>query len=262
MRSLKMLQPDNLLNESQRRAVTCASGENLLVVAGPGSGKTFVITQRIFYLIQMLHVPPEKILAVTFTKDAALSMQKRFLEKSDLFYPVNFGTFHSVFYNIYRQSRTVQPNILTQKQKSDIMLPVLKKCIKEHSSEEKGRELYAGLDETSRILAAISYYKSTGDEREAENKLSAELRPFFKDCYIMYERERSRRRQIDFDDMLCESCRLLYNDEALRRRWQKCFEYILIDEFQDINPVQMSGIGLLKGENCSLFAVGDDDQAI
>ena len=84
------------LNEAQRKAVMHGEGP-LLVLAGPGSGKTFTITQRIHYLVQEKKVPPEEILVITFTREAALSMQQRFLSRSDTFYPVNFGTFHSVF---------------------------------------------------------------------------------------------------------------------------------------------------------------------
>ncbi|MCM1536034.1 MAG: UvrD-helicase domain-containing protein, partial [Clostridium sp.] len=79
------------MNKAQQEAVTHGEGP-LLVLAGPGSGKTFVITQRIFYLLEKLHTPPEEILVITFTKAAALSMQNRFREQSNQIYPVNFGT--------------------------------------------------------------------------------------------------------------------------------------------------------------------------
>jgi len=240
------------LNASQQMAVTCASGENLLVVAGPGSGKTFVITQRIFYLVQRLHVPPEAILVVTFTKDAALSMQNRFIEQSDFSYPVNFGTFHSVFYNILRQSRRIQQfNILTEGQKRDILLPVLKKRLNP-----------VGNDEVYQLLSAFGYYKNTGNIQIAGSRVNAGLKPLFEECFEEYERIRRLRRLIDFDDMVCECRRLLLENDILREKWQRRFRHILIDEFQDINPAQMSGVKLLKGEQCNLFAVGDDDQAI
>lgn len=251
MKSWKMLNIE-ALNESQRRAVTHASGENLLIVAGPGSGKTFTITQRIFYLIQKLHVPPEAILVVTFTKDAAVSMHNRFLEQSDFSYPVNFGTFHSIFYNILRQSRgDRQFNILTEKQKKDILLPILKKRLNS-----------AGNDEAYQLLSAFGYYKNTGDRRMTEVRVDSELKPFFKECFEEYECIRRQRKLIDFDDMACECVRLLSGNDMLREKWQSRFQHILIDEFQDINPAQMSGVELLKGGQCDLFAVGDDDQSI
>ena len=93
------------MNDAQRQAVMHGEGP-LLVLAGPGSGKTFTITQRILYLLEVQKVPPEKILVITFTKEAALSMQHRFLEQCEegQAIPVNFGTFHSVFYQILKQS--------------------------------------------------------------------------------------------------------------------------------------------------------------
>lgn len=264
------------LNESQQRAVAHASGENLLIVAGPGSGKTLVITQRIFYLIQKLHVPPEEILVVTFTKDAALSMQNRFIEQSELSFPVNFGTFHSIFYNILRQSQgTYNFNILTERQKKDILLPILREQLKKQFNEhfiepqlgepansESRAEFCDGSDEAAQLLSAFSYYKNTGDEQIAESKVNAELKAVFKECFERYEQVRKTRKLIDFDDMACECRRLLDDNASLRAEWQRRFKHILIDEFQDINPAQMSGVELLKGEQCRLFAVGDDDQSI
>lgn len=264
------------LNEAQQMAVAHASGENLLVVAGPGSGKTFVITQRIFYLIQRLHVLPEEILVVTFTKDAALSMQNRFLEQSELSYPVNFGTFHSIFYNILRQSReTYDLNILTEKQKKDILLPILREQLKKQSNEhfiepqlgepansESRAEFCDGSDEAAQLLSAFSYYKNTGDEQVAADKVNEKLKSVFKECFDGYEHVRKQKKLLDFDDMICECRRLLAGNDTLRAEWRRRFKHILIDEFQDINPAQMSGIELLKGEQCSLFAVGDDDQSI
>ena len=90
------------MNKAQREAVTRGEGP-LLLLAGPGSGKTFTIVNRILFLIEQ-GIPPEKILVVTFTKEAAISMQCRFRRISDQFYPVNFGTFHSVFYHILKES--------------------------------------------------------------------------------------------------------------------------------------------------------------
>lgn len=248
------------LNEAQRRAVTDASGRSLLVTAGPGSGKTLVITRRILYLIQELHVPPEAILVVTFTKEAALSMQRRFLEQSDLPYPVSFGTFHSIFYHILtRSKKNTQFNILTEKQKKDIFLPILRRQVIEKS---EGRQMPAGGEEAAQLLSAFSYYKNTGDGQEAQRRVSEEFRPVFWECYHQYERERHAKKLIDFDDMVCECHRLLAENASLRAEWQGRFRHILIDEFQDINHMQMAGVELLKGERCSLFAVGDDDQSI
>jgi DNA helicase-2/ATP-dependent DNA helicase PcrA len=242
------------MNESQKKAVTHTSEGNLLVVAGPGSGKTLVITQRIFYLIQELHVRPETILVVTFTKDAALSMQNRFLEQSDVSYPVNFGTFHSIFYNIYRQSiNNRQGNIKLANDKDKKNL--LKTVIYSNNIQFDDEILQS-------LLAAFSFYKNTFDMEAAKEHVNEAFRPHFEEIFSKYEAYRKERKIIDFDDMVYDCHKLLSDKESLRKSWQERFTHILIDEFQDINPVQISALRLLKGENTSFFAVGDDDQSI
>ena len=114
-------------NPSQREAVTFGEGP-LLLLAGPGSGKTFTITKRILWLIHEKEVAPEQILVITFTREAALSMQQRFAQTSSFAGSVNFGTFHSIFYQILLRSGRVQPgNLLNEKQKLNLIYPILKK---------------------------------------------------------------------------------------------------------------------------------------
>jgi DNA helicase-2/ATP-dependent DNA helicase PcrA len=251
--------PDlNSLNEAQLKAVTHIASKDLLVVAGPGSGKTFVITQRILYLIRNLHIPPESILVVTFTKDAALSMQNRFLEQSDLSYPVNFGTFHSIFYNILRQSMPdTKLNIVSDRQKKNILNKILYNISSEHLTTFKTEN-----ENVSQLLSAFSFYKNTNDKSRATEKLLPEYANLFDECFKKYENERRLKKLIDFDDMVYDCYRMFSSDPYILKKWQDRFQYILIDEFQDINPMQMSAVNLLKGENCHIFAVGDDDQSI
>lgn len=255
------------LNEAQRKAVTHGEGP-LLVLAGPGSGKTFTITQRIFYLLQKLHVPPEQILVVTFTKDAALSMQRRFQEQSNQVYPVNFGTFHSIFYHILRESRTLQAwQIAAEEQKKAIITPLLARMLpmEERPGQKYGQKQYGqkiSVEEAALFLAAFSFYKNTGDKDAARGKLPGEWKESFSDVFQAYEQERKRRRLIDFDDMVYQCRELLTRDAQMRRYWQGRFSHILMDEFQDINPMQYEVVKLLAGRKCSLFAVGDDDQSI
>jgi DNA helicase-2/ATP-dependent DNA helicase PcrA len=231
-------------------------------VAGPGSGKTFVITQRILYLILKLHIPPESILVVTFTKDAALSMQNRFLEQSDLSYPVNFGTFHSIFYNILRQSMPeTKLNILSDTQKRHILKNILYDILNNNLSENLN-ELRLENENISQLLSAFGFYKNTNDKTKAKLKLTPEYASLFDECFEKYEKERRQKNFIDFDDMVYDCHMMLASNQYIREKWQNRFEYILIDEFQDINPVQMSAVNLLKGDKCHIFAVGDDDQSI
>ncbi len=252
----------NALNEEQREAVTHGEGA-LLLLAGPGSGKTFTITQRIFYLIQECGILPENILVVTFTKEAALSMQRRFHEQSGrIVYPVNFGTFHSVFYRILCDShRTQSYKLITECQKRQLIDPVLRRLIPGRgTAEEEGRES-AAVDAAS-FLSAISLYKNTGEEAAARELLPPERRSCFRAAMQFYEEEKKRRGLLDFDDMVYGCRNLLRDDGEARKRWQNRFSHILMDEFQDINPMQYEVVRLMAQGGSRLFAVGDDDQSI
>lgn len=255
---IKMLDLDSL-NNAQREAVMHRGGP-LLVLAGPGSGKTYTITQRIFYLMEVERIPPGKILVITFTKDAALSMQSRFREQSDQTYPVSFGTFHSVFYHILRESHALNCNkLLTVSQKRNLLFPIIRNYIPQEEQQDRKDTL---LEDADQILSAISFFKNTCDESKALEKLPKEWQPHFHAIRKAYEKKRQQERAIDFDDMVCECRSLLSREKPVREYWQGRFDHILIDEFQDINPVQYEVIRLLASDSCSLFAVGDDDQAI
>lgn len=244
-------------NPSQRKAVTFGEGP-LLLLAGPGSGKTFTIIQRILYLLQEKKVAPEKILVITFTKEAATSMKQRFTQNYPCNDSVNFGTFHSVFYHILLQSGRVQPgNILNEKRKINLIYPILKK-VKE-DKKITGPEL---LEIAKSFLVAISYYKNTGEKEEAGKKIPEEWQAFFTEIYHVYEEQRKKSGGLDFDDMLGECEELLQKNAVQRAYWKKRFSHILIDEFQDINYRQYSIVRILAGEHKNVFAVGDDDQAI
>lgn len=146
----------NQLNEAQRRAVTWGEGP-LLLLAGPGSGKTFTVTKRILYLLER-GVPPEEILVITFSKDAALSMQRRFRQMAGQFFPVNFGTFHSVFYHILLESGGFHSmKLIPDSRKKNLMISVLKKY---HRNMELS-------EDALRILSAVSLYKNTADGERA-----------------------------------------------------------------------------------------------
>ncbi|MCM1187747.1 MAG: ATP-dependent helicase [bacterium] len=245
------------LNEAQRRAVTWGEGP-LLLLAGPGSGKTLTITNRILFLLEQ-GTPPERILAVTFTKEAAVSMQRRFRKMSKQLYPVNFGTFHSVFYHILQRSAGhSQLRLLTGVQKRNLMIPVLKK----YTDKSDGTDPAEMSGEVDRMLSAVSFYKNTEDKTRAADKAPAAFRGAFEEICREYGASVQRAGGIDFDDMLFTCRDLLRDSQSVREYWQGCFSHILIDEFQDINPIQYEAVKLLSAVPHNIFAVGDDDQSI
>ena len=248
------------LNEAQRKAVMHGEGP-MLVLAGPGSGKTFVITNRISYLIEHYGVAPQNILVITFTRDAAMNMQNRFRKTTAIAQPVNFGTFHAIFYQMLKRSGYRQADaILTDSDKKRYMIPILTDYIR-----ELGQNNYRSdqMDEDAlRCLAAISFYKNTGNQENAAKMLEEPYRAGFERLLVRYEEKRSKSGRMDFDDILYQCQRMLEEDADVLKRWQDQFTYVLIDEYQDINPRQNEIIKLLSGKHRNLFVVGDDDQSI
>lgn len=247
----------NALNDKQLEAVTYESG-NLLVLAGPGSGKTFTIIQRLFYLIEKLKVSPEQILVISFTKDSALEMQNRFLSQADRIYPVVFGTFHSVFYHILRDSSGKSPNIISIKQKRKIISDLISRF---NNTNQK-----LSVDDSNNlcdsIINAISFYKNTLDIKKSCARIDEQFSVYFQDILTEYEKCRQADCYIDFDDMVFDCFNLLAHNRKVYEKWNGRFSYILIDEFQDINPIQYKVVRMLMDDATKLFAVGDDDQSI
>ena len=249
------------LNEEQQQAVCHGTGP-ALVLAGPGSGKTFTITSRISFLIQSLHISPEQILVITFTKEAAFNMQRRFQTAMNGSCPVWFGTFHSCFYQILRHSGFCSAeSILTDSEKNHLILPIIKEFLKIKSPERKLKtELLQ--EDAKKCLAAIGYYKNTQNLEQASALLDLPYKEHFSQLLKSYEEKRAESGKLDFDDMLYQCYRMLQNRPEVRAYWQKRFSYILVDEFQDINSMQYEVIKLLAGKEANLFVVGDDDQSI
>ena len=244
------------MNKAQRDAVTWGEGP-LLLLAGPGSGKTFTIVNRILFLLEQ-GVPPEKILVVTFTKEAAISMQCRFRRMSNQFYPVNFGTFHSVFYHILQESGGFrQKSLIHNSQKKKFLSYILKQLFKKNGASIQQTE-----DDFSKILSAISYYKNTGDFENAEKKAPMLAQGRFREIFEEYCNVLEKESMLDFDDMLFACRELLTENRKAAEYWKSRFTHILIDEFQDINPVQYDILKELTCNPYNVFAVGDDDQSI
>ena len=247
------------LSEAQYKAVTTTSRACLLL-AGPGSGKTHTITARIRYLIHNRGVPPENILVITFTKDAAISMQRRFNESEEGIYPVVFGTFHSVFYQILRTGRDHSPKkLLSDSYKKRIFSKVISSIIPTKRSEKD--RLIPG-EIAPEFISAASVYKNTDDLKRSKSLIREELSSYFEDVLKAYESVRKKEGYLDFDDMVYDLRNLFIMNPEKAGIWQERFSHILIDEYQDINKVQYDTVKLLAGERAEIFAVGDDDQSI
>ena len=239
------------LDETQQKAVTYGEGP-LLVTAGPGSGKTTVITHHIKYLIDNQGVSPKEILVITFTKSAATEMKERFLRLCDIRNTeVVFGTFHAFFYQILRQSAGFQhDSLLKEKEKYTILRDVLRDK-KIHFYENTYLE---------DLLGEISQVKNQNNLDKFQSALvESEV---FKEIFYEYKRRKDSLHKIDFDDMVTECFYLLKSDCTILHKWQKSFRYILVDEFQDINPMQYEIVKLLAEPHHNVFAVGDEDQSI
>ncbi len=247
------------LNDSQKAAVT-TKARACLILAGPGSGKTHTITARIRYLIRCRGVPPEKILVITFTKDAAISMQKRFYESENSIYPVVFGTFHSIFYSILRESKGYSSKkLLSDSYKKSVFSKIISEIIPE--KDLKKHSASPG-EYAPEFISAVSFYKNTSDFEGAKELLCKENRDYFDLVYHSYEDQRSLDKMIDFDDMVFDCCEMLKNDKTVSEYWQQRFDHILIDEYQDINKRQFETVSRLLSDKTCIFAVGDDDQSI
>ena len=238
---------------AQTKAVTHCEGP-ALVLAGPGSGKTLTIVNRIKYLIEKRQVRPEEILVITFTKYAAKEMKQRFLslinEQSS---PVTIGTFHGIYYGILKWAYHFGPeNILSENERTNI----IKKAVSCQELEVLDEEDF--ISDIGMEIGLIKNNMMNVDEFRS-SKCNADA---FRNIYRDYEAERKRRRKIDFDDMLVLTFLLFKSRPDLLKMWQQKFKYILIDEFQDINKIQYDVIKMLAAPENNIFVVGDDDQSI
>lgn len=243
-----------MFNKSQIQAISHMDGP-AMVLAGPGSGKTTVITHRIKNLIEKAEVRPENILVVTFTKAAAISMQKRFstLMNGGKGQPVTFGTFHSVFYKILRKSRRYEAtDILSERQKTDYIREIIGRYgISSNDISELSQNIINDIGNIKGNMLNAQEYEPSCCKKEDFIKV-----------YNAYNLELKRDGKMDFDDILRECYLLLCENHTILEQWRELYKYILIDEFQDINRIQMNIIELLASPLNNIFVVGDDDQSI
>jgi len=246
----------NDLNPEQRQAVGHTEGP-LLILAGAGSGKTRVITYRLAYLLESKRVPPENLLAVTFTNKAAREMKER-LEglAGKVAAKVTLSTFHSLGVRILRKNVEAlgyRKNFVIYDESDQLAL--IREIIKDDAMEFGGHN-------PAQLLGRVSAAKNGGHSPEQLHKTENAEELLFRDLYSQYQQRTRGFNAIDFDDILILATKLLAEHAEVREYYQNLYRYIMVDEYQDTNPLQDQFIELLSGQRRNLCVVGDDDQSI
>ena len=238
-------------SSNQKKAIEYGAGP-LMVLAGPGSGKTFVITHRIKYLIEGSGINPAHILVVTFSRAAAKEMKDRF-EKLQGKSHVTFGTFHSVFFSILKTAYGFSAEQIAS---DELRYTLIKELIKKNEIVNEDINTLSG-----NLLNEIALIKQ--DNINIKNYYSNSIASdTFKKLYKEYEAELETRNKLDFEDMLSLTYELLSERKDILTAVQNRYQYILVDEFQDINFLQYNIIKLMAGKKQNITVVGDDDQSI
>jgi DNA helicase-2/ATP-dependent DNA helicase PcrA len=247
------------LNQKQKEAVTISRGP-VLVIAGPGSGKTLCLTSRIAYLIQQ-DTPAKSILAVTFTNKAADEMKervKKLLRLSSVSsYLPTIGTFHAICLQILRREINkldYQKNFIIYDQTDQISL--IKKIIKDlqiNPEQFKPRLVWETISRAKDELIDSQIYQEQAQEYFPQTVAKV---------YLAYQTALKKANALDFDDLIMITVQLFQKNPEILGKYQEKWPYILIDEYQDINTSQYALVNLLAKKHGNLFVIGDDSQAI
>ncbi len=244
------------LNDPQREAVTVDDG-HVLVLAGAGSGKTRVLVHRMAWLIQVHHVSPMSLLAVTFTNKAAGEMRGRVGQLLNL-RPEGLwiGTFHGICHRLLRMhSAEVGLPDTFQILDSDDQYRLIRRVIRD-------MELDEGEFPPRQIQGFINHHKDEGRRPDGIECFDHSFQAQQVAIYRQYQDYCERSGLVDFAELLLRTLELLRDNEARRKHYQDRFSHILIDEFQDTNTLQYALVRLLSGDLNRMFVVGDDDQSI
>ena len=255
----------NTMTPAQQQAITHREGP-MLVLAGPGAGKTFVITKRVQYLISQAGIDPRRILVITFTNAAAEEMRQRFSSLvPDAGNLVTFGTFHSVFFRILRYAYGYQGNqILRDNMRMSIYQDILQELA---FDVQDPREFFQAIStEIGKVKELLVY----GQQKKSEDGLkdlseyhaTSCPRLIFRQFYEKYQARLLSERLLDFDDMGTMCYELLTQRPDILAIWQEKYQYILVDEMQDTNRLQYDIVRMLAAPQNHLMLVGDDDQSI
>ena len=245
------------LNPAQREAVEAIKGP-VLILAGPGSGKTKVITHRVAYLVKLCGVSPHHIMAVTFTNKAAREMRER-LEQllGQTAEALSLGTFHAICARILRrEGKAIGLDSSFVIYDEDDQLRLMKQVLEELNLDPKQ---YAPRALRSAIGAAKSRLISPGGYAQ---RVSSYFEEIVHRVYQRYQQLLSQGRAVDFDDLLMKTVQLFQDHPQILNRYQSRYVHILVDEFQDTNIVQYMLMKQLTGKHRNLCVVGDPDQSI
>lgn len=234
------------LSKEQINAINCED-KNILVSAGPGSGKTVVIINRVYNLIHTKKVSPKNIIVITFTKAAATNMRRRFLTIDQSGISPFFGTFHGLCFKILK-SYYGEANIIESFESYNVIKKFLSTYMEEISE-----------DRVKEYENAIAVYKCKG--KFIRSDFSNVDEEILMGCFNFYEAYKKEKGLWDFQDLQLLTRDLLKKNARLLETYRRQFLHILVDEFQDTDDVQVEILVLLKGEN-NIFVVGDEDQCI
>ncbi len=246
----------NELNPAQRQAVEALDGP-VLVLAGPGSGKTRVLTYRVAYLVRECGINPYNIMAVTFTNKAAREMRSR-LDKligARHLQQLTIGTFHAICARLLRREAKVigfPPNFVIYDRADQLGL--VRQALKELDLDEKMYRppaIQGAISKAKRSLLTPEEYNPPSYWHEVAGR-----------AYGRYQELLRANSALDFDDLLMYAVRLLYEHNQILQRYQRRYVYVLVDEFQDTDSAQYQLVRLLTAKRGNLFAVGDEDQSI
>ncbi|MBG7609648.1 MAG: UvrD-helicase domain-containing protein, partial [Anaerolineae bacterium] len=243
------------LNAQQQQAIIADTGP-VLVMAGPGSGKTRVLTQRIAYLIGSMGVRPYHIFAVTFTNKAAREMKNRVIDLlGQQTLGLTLGTFHGACARILRREADHLPfdsNYVIFD--ADDQIRVIKQVLKDLNIDEKRHRphgVHAGISRAKNELVFAEKFSAQSYKDEVVKRV-----------YERYQQTLLRSNAVDFDDLLLWTANLLETNPAVRDRYARRYEHVLVDEFQDTNMAQYTLLKYLASYHQNIFVVGDADQSI
>ena len=238
------------LNAEQRQAVEHV-GSPLLIIAGPGAGKTRTLTYRIAHLIKTRKISPENILGITFTNRAAQEMRERLQSLPDIAQVPMITTFHSLGFDMLKAFENAEYSVIDEDEQKALMKEAVRRV---------GKSVNLKPD---MLLNLISTAKQNFlDPTDDLNAVSVENAPLLSRVYQAYQEILADEKVYDYDDLIFNAVRLLESDDKIRKEYSKRFQHILVDEYQDVNPGQYRIIRALAPPDKELCVIGDPDQSV